>query len=116
MVEKRRGLPVGLLIAAPPMLAALYFASLWLPYKLANWHPPVILFIPFAWFFQAVLEPVVDTLGWDLHAYDVDGWGFAGVVCAAWSAAFLPVGLLLGGLAAVVNAFLPRRGGNGQKG
>ncbi len=116
MVEKRRGLPVGLLIAAPPVLAALYFACLWLPYKLAGWHPPVILFIPFAWFFGAVLEPVVDTLGWDLHAYDVDGWAFAGVACAAWSAAFLPVGLILGGLAALVNAIAFRGGASAEEG
>ncbi len=114
MAEKRGRLPVGLLIIAPPVLAGLYFASLWLPYKLAGWHPPVILLIPFAWFLEAVLEPVVDTLGWDLHAYDVDGWAFAGVACAAWSAAFLPVGLLLGGLAALVN-LLWSSGGRGDR-
>lgn len=114
MVEKRRGLPVGLLIAAPPMLAALYFASLWLPYKLAGWVPPDVLGRPIVWFAYTVLAPLAEMVGW--APYDVDGWGFAGVVCAAWSAAFLPVGLLLGGLAALVNAFLPRRGGNGQKG
>lgn len=115
MVEKRGRLPVGLLIAAPPIVAALYFASLWLPYKLTNWHPPVILLVPVAWFFEAVLEPVVDTLGWDLHAYDVDGWAFAGILCLAWSVAFLSVGLLLGGLAALVNLFW-RSGGSGDQG
>lgn len=114
MVEKRRGLPVGLLIAAPPLLAGLYFASLWLPYKLAGWVPPNVLVQPIVWFADTVLAPLLDMVGWAPYPYHVDGWAFAGIFCAAWSAAFLPVGLLLGGLAALVN-LLWSSGGRGDR-
>jgi len=114
VAEGRRGLPVGVLIAAPPVLAALYFAALWLPYKLVGWSAPVILLVPVAWFLEAVLEPVVDTLGWDLDAYDATGWAFAGILCLAWSAAFLPVGLLLAGVAALVNPLWSSGGSDGK--
>ena len=115
MVEKRRGLPVGLLIAAPPMLAGLYFASLWLPYKLAGWVSPDVLVRPIVWFADTVLGPLAEMVGWRPYN-NVDGWAFAGIFCAAWSAAFLPVGLVLGGLAALANAIVFRGGASAEEG
>ena len=112
MVEKRGRLPVGLLIATPPVLAGLYFASLWLPYMLAGWMPPDVLVQPIVWFSDTVLVPLAEMVGWEPD--NVDGWAFAGIFCAAWSAAFLPVGLLLGGLAALVN-LLWSSGGRGDR-
>ena len=116
MAERRRGLPVGVLIAAPPVLAALYFAALWLPFKLVGWSAPVPLLAPLVWLCDGVLQPVADTLGWDLDAYDATGWAFAGILGLAWSAAFLPVGLLLAGVAALVNLLWSSGGSDGKGG
>ena len=114
MAEKRGGLPIGVLIAAPPVLAALYFAALWLPFKLANWTAPDILLAPLAWFCDDVLQPVADALGWDLDAYADNGWALAGILCLAWSAAFLPVGLLLAGAEALGNLLWSSGGSDGK--
>ena len=114
MAEDRGRFPVGWIIVAPPILAFLYLVVALLTmvlFGVAVVDRP--LFAPLTWFEELVFEP-----GWDLLGLprDVDLFGpWLGFLIfgVLWSAPFFLLGLIL---AVVVNAFLPRGGGDGQEG
>ncbi len=104
MVEKRRGLPVGLLIAAPPLLAGLYLGGALLLEEVLPGGLPDPVEAPLEWFFgEAVLEPSLEAVGLSTNPSDYTELQKWVILLTTWLGFFLLVGVVLGGMAALAN-------------
>ena len=117
MAEERRGLPVGLIIAAPPVLAALYLGLYMLADLVLDWPVPAVLEVPLEWFVEVPVDFVLKAWGssWDALPSVSVAHGVL-IFSALWLGSFLLVGLLLGALAALVNEIVARGGTGAQEG
>ncbi len=117
MAERGRGLPVGLIVAAPPVVAALYFGLWLLMAGVGHWGASDVLTPPFEWFDEAVFEPLYKMVGVERLDFWSHGMAtFLLVFGLVWVGSFFVAGLLLGALAALVNAVVLGGGGDGRKG
>jgi len=115
MAEKRGGLPVGLLVATPPMLAGIYLGAVLLMDSVLPIALPDVLEAPLRWFELAVYDPLLDVVGLpDLSGVTL--WKRMLVDVTIYFGFFLLVGLVLGGIAALVNLLVFRGGTGGEKG
>ena len=114
MAEQRRALPVGLIIAAPPVLAALYLATV-VALRLAGMSDPVAK--PLDWFDEIVFTPLHRMFG--IERFDSLGPSlgtFLLVFGSVWVGFFFVVGLVLGALAGLANVIVHRGGTGGKEG